>query len=136
MKYSIKNMINRSIKVSKTKTFIRADFESFGNYEQVGRALRELVIGKELVKVGYGVYVKAKISSISGKPIPTITMVDAGLQLMKKMGVKADVGKFARDYRDGKSTQIPMTEVIAINNSKIKRKIGWNGRELRYEKFE
>jgi hypothetical protein len=136
MKYSIKDRVEKSIKVSKAKVFIRADFERFGGYDQVGRALRELIVAKELVKVGYGVYVKAKISSISGNPIPTVTMVDVGLQLMKKMGVKADIGKFARDYRDGKSTQIPMTEVIAVNNPKIKRKIGWNGRELRYEKFE
>jgi hypothetical protein len=127
--------IGKSIEISKDAVFIRADFKNFGSYAQVGRALKELVVTKKLVKVGYGVYVRSKISSISGKPIPTVTLVVVGLQLMKKFGVKADLGEFARDYRDGKSTQIPMTEVIAIDNSKIKRKISWNGKSLRYEKL-
>ena len=39
--------------------FLRADFEDLGGYDQVGRALRQLVRDGRLVKVGQGLYARA-----------------------------------------------------------------------------
>lgn len=132
----IKDRIKRSISASKSKVFIRSDFtgRKFGSYSQVGRALKELVNEAVLVKMGYGVYVKADISVLSGKPIPTIHLTEIGLQLMKKLGIEADVGYFRRLNRDGKSTQVPMRDVIAVSKP-VTRKIGWGKKELIYEKL-
>ncbi len=136
IKPTIKNRIKRRISSSKSKVFIRSDFtgQKFGSYSQVDRALKELVNEAVLVKMGYGVYVKAEISPLSGKPIPTIFLTEVGLQVMKKLGINADVGHFQRMYRDGKSTQVPMRDVIAISRP-VTRKIEWGKKELIYEKL-
>lgn len=134
MKLSIKDRISKSIKASKANVFVRSDFKKFGGYDQVGRALKEVIENGSLVKMGYGVYSKAEKSALSGKPIPVATVTEAGLVVMNKLGVKADVGYFARLYRDGKTTQIPMKEVIAVSKP-ITRKIYFGKRVLTYEKY-
>ena len=130
IKMSLKSKIKQSLIVSEATVFVRADFVKLGGYDQIGRALRELITEQLIVNVGYGVYVKARLSSISGNPIPIVTMTEVGLQLMKKLNIEADVGKFARDYREGKSPQIPMREVIAVRDSNINRRISWAGKVL------
>lgn len=134
MKLSIKDRISKSIKASKANVFIRSDFNKFGSYDQVGRVLKELIDNGDLVKMGYGVYSKAEKSVLSGKPIPVATVTEAGLEVMNKLGIKADVGYFARQYRDGKINQIPMKEVIAVNKP-ITRKIYFGKIVLEYEKY-
>ena len=51
--------------------FLRADFDDLGGYDQVGRALRKLVREGRLMKVGYGIYARARPSLLDGKPTPT-----------------------------------------------------------------
>ena len=50
--------------------FLRADFEDLGGYDQVGRALRQLVRDGQLIKVGQGLYARARPSMTSGEPVP------------------------------------------------------------------
>ena len=50
--------------------FLRADFGDLGGYDQVGRALRKLVREGRLVKVGQGLYARARPSMTSGEPVP------------------------------------------------------------------
>lgn len=39
--------------------FVRADFQGIGSYDQVGRALRQLVLRGRLMKIGFGIYSRA-----------------------------------------------------------------------------
>jgi hypothetical protein len=50
--------------------FVRADFGDLGGYDQVGRVLRVLVLKGRLVKVGQGLYTRARPSIMSGEPLP------------------------------------------------------------------
>jgi hypothetical protein len=50
--------------------FLRADFDDLGGYDQVGRILRQLVRAGRLVKVGQGLYARARPPMTSGKPVP------------------------------------------------------------------
>ena len=50
--------------------FLRADFEDLGGYDQVGRVLRELVRKGRLVRVGQGLYARARPSMTGGEPVP------------------------------------------------------------------
>lgn len=134
MRYSLKDGIEKSIKASKSDVFIRGDFNSFGGYNQVGRAIKEIADSGLIVKIGYGVYVRARRSKINGEPIPVKTLTTAGLELMKKLGVDADVCAAAQEYRSGLTTQIPMIEAINVGKSRITRKMKWAGRELVYER--
>ncbi len=50
-----KARIQSRLKRSKCYVFTRDDFKDLAGYDQVGRALRELVKEGPLLKVGYGV---------------------------------------------------------------------------------
>ena len=131
---TIAERIEQSLLRSKVSVFVRKDFDRFGGYDQVGRALRSLLSRGVVVRAGYGVYVKARKSSLSGNSIPVIPLVEIGLQALSKLGVKADVGSSARDYRDGKTTQMPMATVVSVGKARISRKIGFGSKAIRYEK--
>ena len=57
---SIKVRIQKRLSRSRRYVFMRANFKDIAGYDQVGRVLRDLVKSGELLKVGYGVYTKAK----------------------------------------------------------------------------
>lgn len=59
-KLSLKQQVEQQISRTKQDVFLRADFEQLGGYDQVGRALRELVTEGKLLKIGYGLYAKAR----------------------------------------------------------------------------
>ena len=46
--------------------FLRADFEDLGGYDQVGRGLGKIVREGRLVRVGQGLYARARPSMTSG----------------------------------------------------------------------
>lgn len=50
--------IRRKLSRIDNNIVMRKDFDRLGGYEQVGRAIRELVHKNELVRMGYGVYAK------------------------------------------------------------------------------
>lgn len=131
---SLKNRIEKKLTESKDKVFLRNEFSDMGGYRQVSRALQELVGDGLLIKSGYGIYVKTRKSSITGNPITDISIEQIGFAVMSKLGVNADIGRSARFYRDGLSTQIPMATILDIGKSRIKRKITVGKREIRYEK--
>ncbi|EEU9356900.1 S-adenosylhomocysteine hydrolase, partial [Escherichia coli] len=67
---TIKARIQSRLKRSKRYVFTRDDFKDIAGYDQVGRVLRELVREGQLLKVGYGVYTKARRNGITGKVMP------------------------------------------------------------------
>jgi hypothetical protein len=67
---NITDRIKRSVSNKKGDVFLRAEFQSFGSIAQVSRSLSELQNKGALIKLGVGVYAKAKTSVLSGKPIP------------------------------------------------------------------
>lgn len=65
-----KDRIQSRLNRSKRYVFTRDDFRDIAGYDQVGRALRTLVNEGKLMKVGYGVYTKAVVTSSLGKSCP------------------------------------------------------------------
>src|SRR4051812_40552457 len=49
--------------------FLTREFRTLGGEDQVVRALRELVEDGRLVRLGYGVYGRAVVSRLNGKPM-------------------------------------------------------------------
>lgn len=131
---TIEKRIEMSLARSKDMVFVRNDFDRFGGYDQVGRALRSLIKRGSLVKAGYGIYVKARRSGITGNPVPVVSLVDIGLMALGKLGVTADIGKSAKEYMEGKTTQMPMAPVVNVGGSRVSRKIGFGNKSLRYER--
>lgn len=66
----LETRIKMSISRKKSDAVLRSEFSAMGSEAQVTRALRNLVRVGFIVRIGVGVYAKAKISVISKKPIP------------------------------------------------------------------
>jgi hypothetical protein len=122
------------ILLKNAKVFIRNDFKDLGGYDQVGRALNHLALKKKIIKIGYGLYAKVKVSSFSDEVIPQAPLPNLAKEALMKLGVEALYSSLSRDYNTGRSTQIPTGRVIAVK-SRVSRKIGYNGAFISYERI-
>lgn len=130
---NIVNRLKRSLANRTADVFLRAEFDSFGSAAQVGRALTELQSMGVLVKLGVGVYAKAKPSVLSGKPIPVKPLEVLAPEILRKFGIQTDQSRQAREYNSG-STQVPSGVVVNTGKRRIQRKLGFNGKLVQYER--
>ena len=129
----IESRIRRAVTLRKDEVFIRAEFARFGSPAQVSRSLRQLVGSGQLVRLGLGIYAKAKPSVLSGNPIP-VRPVDVLIPLaLKKLGVRVQPANAVRAYNEGSTTQIPAGMVINTGARRISRKLGFGSRFVAYE---
>lgn len=130
---NITERIRRSIRNRSDLVFRPSDFLPFGSEASVKRALKDLTNLGVLVRLGMGIYAKAKPSVISGKPIPIQPLEVLGPQALNKLGVRLKESIQTANYNSGRSTQIPTGLVINIGKQRVSRKIGFNGKFLQYE---
>src|SRR3989338_7974945 len=64
---TLKSRITLKIRRSNRQVFVRSDFRKLGDYDQVGRVLRNLEAEGEIIKIGYGLYAKARINRLTGR---------------------------------------------------------------------
>ena len=100
----------------------------------MGRALNELTARGALVKLGVGVYARAKPSVLSGKPIPARPLEVLAPQALQRLGVALGETRLAAAYNSGQSTQIPAGVVLNTGKRRITRKLGFNGKLVHYER--
>jgi hypothetical protein len=131
---NIVDRIKRSVANRNADVFVRADFMPFGSQAQVGRALTELQNKGALVKLGVGVYAKAKPSVLSGKPIPIKPLEVLAPEALKRLGVQVGESRQTREYNSGSSTQVPVGVVFSVGKRRIQRKLGFNGKLVEYER--
>jgi hypothetical protein len=110
--------------------FLTREFAKLGGEDQVLRALRMLVKKGRLVRLGYGVYGRAVVSRLSGKPMLYSPEGFAGVarQALDKLGVEWEPTEAERAYNEGRSTQVPVNPVVRVK--------GRFSRQLRYGKSE
>jgi hypothetical protein len=131
----LEDRIAKRIARRRGDVFLRTDFREMGNYNQVGRALRSLVREGRLVKIGQGLYARARKSALDGKPVP-----ENGLQTLtealRRLGVKVEPSRAMRAYNSGRSEQVPTGRVVAIRDKRVRRQIGYDGIFLMFERWE
>ncbi|KAF6706002.1 type IV toxin-antitoxin system AbiEi family antitoxin domain-containing protein [Enterobacter hormaechei] len=123
--------IQSRLKRSKRYVFTRDDFKDIAGYDQIGRALRALVKEGVLLKVGYGVYTKARRNSITGKLMPASPGGSAAVivETLDRLKVRYRFTDATLAYHSGQSTQIPVSagiktpsrfkRVLSVGNSKL-----------------
>jgi len=127
---SLKSKVSTKISRSKREVFLRSDFENLAGYDQVGRALRQLAIEGFLLKIGYGLYAKARPNRITGKPMLSAEggFSQVAQEALSRLGVKWQPSESVQAYQAG-STQIPANaEVIILE--RFNRRIGTDKFEL------
>jgi hypothetical protein len=129
-----RRMANR-IARKRGDVFLRADFRDMGSYHQVGRALGVLVRKGRLIRIGHGLYARTTISILNGK-----LMLANGLGTLKealhRLGVETVPTRFDEAYNSGRSEQVPTGRMVGIRGKRVRRKIGYDGIFLKYERAE
>lgn len=125
--------IERSLALKKSDVFIRSEYDKLGSEAQVARALKELVERGKLVRIGRGVYAKAKPSVLSGKAIPVKPVENLVPEALQKLGIRVQPSRLTEDYNAGKTTQVPTGMVYRVDRKRISRKLGFNGKLAKFE---
>jgi hypothetical protein len=112
---------------------LRADFEALGSASQISRALKELIQDGKIVRLGYGVYAKARPSILSGKPGARVSLEELAQEALEKLGVQVELGRAQAAYAAGKTTQIPVRTTFNTGKRRISRKITVGISTVRYE---
>ena len=135
MKYSktLEGKIAARILRKQAPVLLREDFDDLGGYDQVGRALLALIKKGKLIKIGYGLYAKAKISSLTGNTVPMEPLPALAQRALDRLGAAPGPSQAAMDYQEGRSTQVPTGRLISVNK-RINRKIGYNNMSISYER--
>ena len=113
---TLRQRVETRIARKRDDVFLTREFADLSGETQVLRALRELVQAGRLVRLGYGVYGRATISRLSGKPMLDSSngFASAARQALTKLGVKWEPTESERAYNEGRSTQVPVNPVVKI----------------------
>ena len=126
--------IKHSLIRRKANVFLRSEFDSFGSHSQVGRALIALQRAGVLVRLGKGVYAKAKPSVLTGNPIPVMPLEVLAPEILKKLRVDVVPSRQSREYNAGVSRQVPAGVVVDVGTQRVTRILGFNGKFVQYER--
>jgi hypothetical protein len=112
--------------------FLPREFADLGGGDQV---LRSLVREGHLVRLGYGVYGRAVVSQLSGKPIlySSDGFIGAACQALTKLGVQWEPTEAEQAYHEGRSTQVPVNPVVRVKG-RFSRKLRYGNTELVLER--
>jgi Family of unknown function (DUF6088) len=128
---TLKNRVSIKISRSNRQVFIRADFEKLGEYDQVGRALRNLEKEGQLIRVGYGLYAKARPNRLTGNPMLAAEggFEQVAREALKRLQVNYKPSDATQSYQSG-SSQVPAnTQFIVFD--RFNRKIGTDKFQLK-----
>lgn len=130
---NIKNRMLRSVALRKGEVVLRDDFKNMGSPSQISRGLKELLTAGRLIRLGYGVYAKARPSSISGKPVPRAPLEVLARETLDRLKVDSQLGQAQAAYARGDTTQIPIKTTFNTGQRRISRKITVGSRSVQYE---
>lgn len=129
----IEQRLKRAIALRKDDVFVRSEFARFGSPAQVSRALRQLVDEGVLVRLGLGVFAKAKPSAMTGKPIPIRPLEVLAPLALKKLGVTVKPARATREYNAEASQQLAAGIVLDTGRRRVTRKLGFGKQTVAYE---
>lgn len=125
-------MLNRLKKI-RSNVVLRTDLSDLGSYRQLSRTLNKFISEKKLVKIGSGIYAKAYVSKYSDIPLIK-NGIDVTLrEALKRLGVSYESGSAEKDYNEGRTTQVPVHNIVKLND-RCRRRIGYRNNQLIFEK--
>ncbi|QIM52830.1 DUF6088 family protein [Hydrogenophaga crocea] len=125
----------RHLSQTRSPVVLRSELRKLGySSSSLSAALRTLIDQGVLVRIGTGIYAKAKPSVLSGRPIPVEPLEVLAPIALRKLGVKVQPARRYRDYNAGRTTQVPVGVVVNVGRQRVTRKIGFNGKFVEYER--
>ena len=130
---TIKDRMIRSVSMRRSEIILRSDFERMGSQSQISRVLGDFVREGRLVRIGHGVFAKARMSSLSGKPVPHQPLEVLAAETLRRLNIEARGGQAEVEYATGRSTQVPVQTTFNTGQRRISRKLIIGKRSIRYE---
>ncbi len=133
---TLRQRVEARIVKRRDDAFLTREFLDLGGERQVLRALRELTEEGKLIRLGYGVYARAEMSSLTNKPmLAGDGFGPVSRQVLDKLNVPWEPTTAERAYNEGRSTQVPMTPRVRLpSRSRFSRKLRYNSMELTVER--
>jgi hypothetical protein len=132
---TLRDRVERRIAERRDDAFLTREFRDLAGERQVLRALRELTEAGKLIRLGYGVYGRAEVSSITQQPMLSGDgFGPVARQVLDKLKVRWEPTTAERDYNEGRSTQVPMTPRVRVRGSRFSRKLRYKTMELSIER--
>ncbi len=128
---TLEKKIQYRIKRQKDSVFVLNDFLDLSDKNQIMRALKNLINKALLVKIGQGLYARARISTVTNNPIPEKDISSLAIEALKKLKVKVLPSQYDIMYETKGSTQIPTGRVITVKG-RVSRKIRFNESYIKY----
>ncbi len=133
---TLRQRVEARIAKRRDDAFLTREFLDLSGERQVLRALRELTEEGKLIRLGYGVYARAEISSLTNKPmLAGDGFGPVSRQVLDKLNVPWEPTTAERAYNEGRSTQVPMTPRVRLpSRSRFSRKLRYNSMDLTVER--
>lgn len=131
---TVESLVRRYLARTRSPVVLRRELRDFGSASQLSVALRSLMAEGVVVRIGTGIYAKAKPSVLSGKPIPVSPIEVLAPLALRKLGVRVQEPQRVREYNSGRTTQVPTGLVVNTGRRRITRKLGFNGKLVEYER--
>jgi hypothetical protein len=130
----LKQKIALRIKRSTKEVFLRSDFADLGGYDQVGRALKQILDAGQLVRIGKGLYTRARPSAVTGKPTIAVPggFKAASRAALTRLGYKWEPSTAEQRYNKDDTTQISAAAGVVVQG-RLNRKIGFGNQSLQYQ---
>lgn len=133
---TLRERVKARIAERRDNAFLTREFLDLGGERQVLRALRELTEAGDLIRLGYGVYARAELSSLTKRPmLAGDGFGQVSRQVLDKLQVPWEPTTAERAHNEGRSTQVPMTPRVRLpRRSRFSRKLRYNTMELTVER--
>ena len=111
---------------------LRADLNDLGDPRQISRALKALVQDGDLIKFGYGVYIKAEKTPYDDEPIMVVPLAQGCAEALNRLGKRWRLGQVIRNYNECKTQQVPAQFIIRLND-RFRGRLGTKKRRVIFE---
>lgn len=112
---------------------LRKDIEDMADPRQISRCFKDLIAMNKLVKIGQGIYAKARPSEYLKRAIIECGFDQACIEALIKLGVKWEPGTAEQEYNSGLSTQVPVRTIVQLK-SRFRGRLTYGNRKLIIER--
>ena len=119
----------RYIETLDKEVILRADLNNLGEPRQISRALKTLLEDGQLIKLGYGIYVKAERTQYSSQPIIIVPIAQAFAAALDRLNIRWELGQAIQDYNEGRTQQVPSKFIVRLKD-RFRGRLGIGKRQL------
>lgn len=94
--------------------------------------------GQNRIKLGPEWWIDSRISSITGNPMPVVSVTEAARLILEELGIEKVLTPFEQAYLDGKHNQVCTGRVIGVAKKDLPKcpQLSYKGQDIIFEGVE